>query len=182
MAALVLNAVPVNAAFQSALSNDIVAEHPELWSGVGFRIMDDRICYELMVILIAIGTSMKCCYSSKSFPSFLQGITRAIFQQDNAHPHIAKTVRDFCSVQHMQLFTWTAHSPDMLPIEHAWDLVDRRLARDERPAASKGELWLHIEAIRNSLPPADIQKLVSRRIVQQHLLQHVVLFIYYLVI
>ena len=30
MDAFVLDAVPVNAAFQSALSNDIVADHPEL--------------------------------------------------------------------------------------------------------------------------------------------------------
>ena len=41
MAAFVLNAMPVNTAFQSALLNDIVAEHSELWSGVRFRIMDN---------------------------------------------------------------------------------------------------------------------------------------------
>ncbi|GFV75172.1 hypothetical protein TNCV_3190211 [Trichonephila clavipes] len=34
---------------------------------------------------------------------FLQDIPEAIFQQDNARLHVAKTVRDFCSVQHMQL-------------------------------------------------------------------------------
>ena len=44
MDAFVLDAVPVNAAFQSALSNDIVAEHPELWLEVRFCIMDDPIC------------------------------------------------------------------------------------------------------------------------------------------
>ncbi|GFS90503.1 hypothetical protein TNCV_4097071 [Trichonephila clavipes] len=37
-----------------------------------------------------------------SFVLFLQGIHEAIFQQDNAHPHIAMTGRDFCSAQHMQ--------------------------------------------------------------------------------
>ncbi|GFW97178.1 hypothetical protein TNCV_631831 [Trichonephila clavipes] len=35
--------------------------------------------------------------------------------QDNAHPHAAKTVRDFCLAQHMQLLPWTAYSPHMLP-------------------------------------------------------------------
>ena len=40
MHAFVLDAIPVNAAFQSALSNDIMTEHPELWSGVRFRIKD----------------------------------------------------------------------------------------------------------------------------------------------
>ena len=74
MAALVLNAVPVNAAFQSALSNDIVAEHPELWSGVGFRIMDDPICYELRVNSIATGTSVKSYSLKSSLPSKLPWI------------------------------------------------------------------------------------------------------------
>ncbi|GFW84416.1 transposable element Tcb2 transposase [Trichonephila clavipes] len=64
------------------------------------------------------------------------GIPGAIFQQDNARPHVAKTVRDFCSAQHMQLLTWTAYSSYMLPIEHVRDLVGRRLARDSHPAAS----------------------------------------------
>ncbi|PRD31712.1 UNVERIFIED_CONTAM: tc3a [Trichonephila clavipes] len=45
--------------------------------------------------------------------SFLQGIHRAIFQQDNARPHVAKTVRDICSSRHMQLLPWLANSPDM---------------------------------------------------------------------
>ncbi|GFX90297.1 transposable element Tcb2 transposase [Trichonephila clavipes] len=75
MTAFVLDALLVNAAFQSALSKDIVVYHPELWS----------------------------------------------------------------------------------LIEHVWDFVGRRLGRD--PAASKDELLLHIQAIWNSLPQADIQNL-----------------------
>ena len=56
----------VNAGFQSALSNNIVAEHPELWFGEQFYIMNDLICCELRVMLIATGTSVKC-YSPKMF-------------------------------------------------------------------------------------------------------------------
>ncbi|GFS51681.1 transposable element Tcb2 transposase [Trichonephila clavipes] len=86
---------------------------------------------------------------------FVLGIPGAIFQQDNACPHVAKTVRDFCSAQHMQLLSWPAYSPDMSPIEHVWDLVSRRLACDPRPEASKDELLLRIQAIWNSLLQAD---------------------------
>ncbi|GFY25068.1 transposable element Tcb2 transposase [Trichonephila clavipes] len=64
-----------------------------------------------------------------------------------------------CSAQHMQLLPWPAYSLDISPIEHVWDLVCRRLARDPRPAASKDELLLRIQAIWNSLPQADIQNL-----------------------
>ncbi|GFX04066.1 transposable element Tcb2 transposase [Trichonephila clavipes] len=86
------------------------------------------------------------------------GLTPGVMQ-DNARRHIAKTVRDFCSAQHMQLLSWPAYSSDMSPIEHVWDLVCRRLARDPRPAASKDELLLRIQAIWSSLPQADIQNL-----------------------
>ncbi|GFU97466.1 transposable element Tcb2 transposase [Trichonephila clavipes] len=78
---------------------------------------------------------------------FLQGIPGAIFQQDN----VAKTVRDFCSAQHMQLLPWPAYSSYMSPIEHVWDLVGRRLAHNPRPAASKAKLLLCIQAIHGIL-------------------------------
>ncbi|GFW59384.1 transposable element Tcb2 transposase [Trichonephila clavipes] len=76
-------------------------------------------------------------------------------RQDNARPHVAKTIQDFCSAQNMQLLPWLAYSP----MEHVCDLVDRRLALDPRPAESKDKLLLHIQAIWNSLPQADIQDL-----------------------
>ncbi|GFT27951.1 hypothetical protein TNCV_643751 [Trichonephila clavipes] len=39
------------------------------------------------------------------------------------------------------------HSPDMSPTERVWDLVGRPFAHDPRPAASKDELLLRIQAI-----------------------------------
>ncbi|GFT20861.1 transposable element Tc1 transposase [Trichonephila clavipes] len=86
---------------------------------------------------------------------FLQSIPGAIFQQDNASPHIAKTVRNFCSAQHVQLFPRPA-SP-MSPIEHMWNLVGRRLTRNPRTAASKDKFLLYIQTIWKSLPQADDQ-------------------------
>ncbi|GFU70363.1 uncharacterized protein TNCV_2916261 [Trichonephila clavipes] len=49
----------------------------------------------------------------------------------------------------------------MSPIEPLGDLIGRRLTRDPRPAASKDELLLRIQAIWNSLPQADIQNLFN---------------------
>ncbi|GFX69274.1 transposable element Tcb1 transposase [Trichonephila clavipes] len=45
------------------------------------------------------------------------------------------------------------------PIEHVWDLVGRRFARDPCSAASKDELLKRIQAIWDSLLRADIQSL-----------------------
>ncbi|GFW80556.1 hypothetical protein TNCV_2416581 [Trichonephila clavipes] len=68
-------------------------------------------------------------------------------KQDNARPHVEKTVRDFCLAQQVQLLPWPAYSPNMSTIGHVWDLVGRRLAGDPRPAASKDELLLRKQAI-----------------------------------
>ncbi|GFX22636.1 transposable element Tcb1 transposase [Trichonephila clavipes] len=68
----------------------------------------------------------------------------------------------------MELLPWPVYLSDMLPIEHVWDLFGRRLACDPRPATSKDELLLRIQAIWNSLSQAGIQNLLDsmpRRIV-----------------
>ncbi|GFV61600.1 transposable element Tcb1 transposase [Trichonephila clavipes] len=92
---------------------------------------------------------------------FLQGLPGAVFQQDNARPHVAKTVKSYLDSQQVQLLSWPAYSPDMSPIEHMWDIVGGRLARDLRPVVSTDELWLRIQTIWNTLPQADIQNLFN---------------------
>ncbi|GFX40453.1 transposable element Tcb1 transposase [Trichonephila clavipes] len=86
------------------------------------------------------------------------GLTPGVMQ-DNARPHVAKTVRDFCSAQHRQLLPWVCFLPNISPIEHVWDLVGRRIARDPCPAVLKDELFLRLQAIWSFLPQADAQNL-----------------------
>ncbi|GFV02623.1 transposable element Tcb2 transposase [Trichonephila clavipes] len=78
---------------------------------------------------------------------FLQGLPGAVFQQGNARPYVAKTVKSYLNSQQIQLLFWPAYSPDMSPIEHVWDIVGQRLARELCPVASTEELWLRIQTI-----------------------------------
>ncbi|GFT82381.1 transposable element Tc1 transposase [Trichonephila clavipes] len=99
---------------------------------------------------------------------FLQGLPGTVFQQDNARPHVAKTVKSYLDSQQVQLLPWPAYSPDISPIEHEWDIVGRRIARDLRPVASTDELWLRIQTKWNTLPQTDIKNLFNsmpRRVV-----------------
>ncbi|GFW17018.1 transposable element Tcb2 transposase [Trichonephila clavipes] len=121
--------------------------------------MGDPISYELRVISTTRGTSVKC-FNSKSFPSFKASLGLSCSGIVNAHV-LTKTVKDFCSAQHMQLLPWSAYSLDMSHIEHAWDLVGRRLTRDPRPLSLKDEILLRVQAVWNSLPQADIQNLFN---------------------
>ncbi|GFV81230.1 hypothetical protein TNCV_4772581 [Trichonephila clavipes] len=52
-------------------------------------------------------------------------------------------------------------SLDMSPIEHVWDLVGRRLARDPSYYRFKRRIWVRIQAIWNCLPLADIPRRIE---------------------
>ncbi|GFV90777.1 transposable element Tc1 transposase [Trichonephila clavipes] len=47
---------------------------------------------------------------------FLNGLSGAIFQQDNARPHTPRVAQDF--LRHFQTLPWPARSPDLSPVEH----------------------------------------------------------------
>ena len=49
------------------------------------------------------------------------------FQQDNVRPPVARVVRDYLTQQNVDLLPWPAVSPDLSPIEHIWNEMERRL-------------------------------------------------------
>ncbi|KAJ4426240.1 hypothetical protein ANN_27052 [Periplaneta americana] len=51
---------------------------------------------------------------------------------DNARPHIAHAVGDYLQEVGIHVLPWPARSPDMNPIEHVWDMLERRV-KNRRP-------------------------------------------------
>ncbi|GFX02165.1 transposable element Tcb1 transposase [Trichonephila clavipes] len=49
---------------------------------------------------------------------YLQGLATAIFQQDNARPHVTRIVQRFFVNHQIGLLPWLARSPDLSPIEN----------------------------------------------------------------
>jgi transposase len=57
-----------------------------------------------------------------------------ILQDDNAPPHRAAVVQEFKENQGIQSLPWPANSPDLNPIEHAWDCLGRGVRSRAQPA------------------------------------------------
>ena len=56
-----------------------------------------------------------------------------ILQQDNARPHVARVCQDFLANNNIAPLAWLPYSPDLTPIEHMWDELDRRVRKRRNP-------------------------------------------------
>ncbi|GFX07391.1 transposable element Tcb1 transposase [Trichonephila clavipes] len=72
--------------------------------------------------------------------AYLQDLATAIFQQDNARPHVARNVQRFFVNRQIELLPWLACSPDLSPLENMWSMVAQRLTQITPPAATPDQL------------------------------------------
>ncbi|GFW43401.1 transposable element Tcb1 transposase [Trichonephila clavipes] len=63
-----------------------------------------------------------------------------LFMDDKARPHLANTVGECLQSKNITLMDWPAYSPDLNPIEHVWDMLDRRIAARQPPPTCLPEL------------------------------------------
>lgn len=83
-------------------------------------------------------------------------------QQDNARPHVARENIQFLQQQQVDFIPdWPSKSPDMNPIEHLWDNLDRRVRRRPIPPANVNGLRIALQEEWNNIPQAEINKLVN---------------------
>ncbi|GFS73796.1 transposable element Tcb1 transposase [Trichonephila clavipes] len=75
---------------------------------------------------------------------YLQGLATAIFQQDNAQPHVARIVQRFFVIYQIELLPWPARSPGLSLIENMWSMVAQRLTQITPSAATPDQFWQRV--------------------------------------
>ena len=84
-----------------------------------------------------------------------------IFQQDNDPKHTANLTKQWLEDNRVKVLDWPAQSPDLNPIEHLWNEMDRRLRRLEIPVRTQDQLWDAIQKIWVELGSDVCKKLVD---------------------
>ena len=77
------------------------------------------------------------------------GIT---FQHDNARPHTARVVGHVLNENNVDVLPWPACSPDLSPIEHVWDEMERRLRHLPQQPTNLQQLGRCLIQVWNDIP------------------------------
>ncbi len=122
------------------------------------------------------------CYGQRTQEHFIDGILNAqryrdeilrpivvpfihdnhlMLQHDNARPHVARICTQFMEAENILVLAWPAYSPDMSPIEHVWDALDRRIRQCVPVPANIQQLRTAIEEEWTYIPQATINNLIN---------------------
>ena len=85
----------------------------------------------------------------------------ATLQQDNARQHVALVVTDFLIQNNVNVLPWPALSPDLSPIEHVWDEIQRRLRGLQNQQLTLPDLSRALVKIWNGIPQAFFRTFVA---------------------
>jgi transposase len=85
----------------------------------------------------------------------------ARFQHDNARPYTARITTALLTNSNVAVLPWPSKSPDLNPIEHLWDALDRRVRQRQPQPQSLQQLVNALQDEWNNIPQQAIRTLIS---------------------
>ena len=82
-------------------------------------------------------------------------------QQDNAKPHTCRVTMNAFAANNIPRLHWPARSPDLSPIEHVWDIMQRDLLENYAVPTSLQQLAEQVVHAWTSVSQAAIQNLIA---------------------
>jgi transposase len=125
---------------------------PRVWRHVGKRFADanveNRLLHGGSGVMVWAGisygqqTQLHFIYCNLNSQRYRDKILRPIvvpfirrhhimFQHDNARPHDARICSQFLEAENVSVLPRLEYAPDMSPIEHVWEVLEKKLSRTE---------------------------------------------------
>jgi hypothetical protein len=104
-------------------------------------------------------TPYHAAWTTPSIPFHFARYQNKTFQQDNARAHTARATRDFLQQNNVNVMNWPALSPDLNPIVHLWDEIQRRLNEEQPSPTNAAELSVVFQRVWALIPMAFINRL-----------------------
>ena len=86
---------------------------------------------------------------------------RELFQQDNARPHTARVTMNYLEQNNINVLPWPYKSPDLNPIEHLWDQLDKRVRQRQPPPQTLDQLRQMLQQEWRTIPRNNVRNLIE---------------------
>ncbi|CDQ57597.1 unnamed protein product [Oncorhynchus mykiss] len=83
-----------------------------------------------------------------------------LLMQDNARPPVAGVCQQFLQEEGIDAMDWPAHSPDLNPIEHIWDIMSRSIHQRHVAPQTVQELADALVQVWEEIPGETIHHLI----------------------
>jgi transposase len=84
-----------------------------------------------------------------------------IFQDDNAPIHSAEKTKRWLAKKRIPCLPWPAQSPDLNPMEHLWDELDRRIRKQRKQPKTPDVLFNFLQVEWKRIPDGVLDRLVD---------------------
>jgi len=85
----------------------------------------------------------------------------AVFQQDNARPHVAHTTLDWLDERGIDYLEWPSKSPDLNPVENIFGILARHVYHENRQFATLDELRAAIQESWDEIGQEEIAAIID---------------------